>query len=330
MVNSVQGLTSGSKVGQLGGTFGLANIAAQRGAFGSSSPTAGGVLGTASGLLSLYGGLKQGGVSGYGGAAVGALRAGSGVAGLAGNQALSGMLGSAAGYVAAPLAVYNAVKNYKSGATGSDTVQGAEAGAAIGSVVPVIGTAVGAIGGAIVGALSSAFGGGQTDPENANWNNFVGAYNKLNPTQQGQMLSQVPPSASYQLLAGVMDAKNNSSGHAEELEQAFGKAGEGAFMSQMSSTVNSALNSGKIPKTASPQQIYSQVVVPWLKSKGVTVGQDSSNVQGAVVTGGGKEGSAMQGIITNLIGQWQSGDFNNKTPMGVAGQPITGLQAYAA
>lgn len=322
------GIASGTPTGYANAGLSAGGLAARNGLLGSNTGAIGSGLAEAGSALGIYSGLQQGGIAGDATAAISAGKLATEAGALGGT---SGALGSALPFAGLALGAYDfATQDTKSGATGADALGGAETGAEAGSAFGPLGTVIGGVVGAVGGAIASAFGPGEIDPENVNWNNFVGAYNKLNTTQQSQMLSQVNPSSSYQLLAGVMDAKNDSSGHAEELEQVFGKGGEGALVSQMTSTINSALSSGKISKTATPEQIYSQVVAPWLSSKGVTVGQDSSTVTGYVSTGGGSEGSAMQGVITNLIGQWQNGEFSATTPMGIAGQPITGLQAYGA
>lgn len=313
--NIQQGLQSNSATGDLQSGLGIASLLNKTGAAGSAIPQVSGALGAIGGGLGVYNGLQQGGISGYGGAAVSGLRAGSSVAGLAGDTSLAGGLSSAAGYLAAPLALYNFGKNWQSGATGSDALNGAEAGAAVGSIIPVVGTAIGALIGGAVGALSSAFGGGKKDPETTMAQSITAASGTAAGQQQAQAAFQTPSTA-FQYLSGIMDAKNNTPGHSEPIEQVFGRMQEGPMVQQMTQQINSALTSGQVSKNATPQQIYSQVVEPWLTSKGASI--DTTTSEGADVA------SSLEG----LIGSWQGGGLTASTPVGVSGQTLTGLQAY--
>ena len=298
----------------------LGNSLAMKAGGGSAALGAG--LGTASGLLGLYSGIKQGGVQGYGSAAVGALKAGSGIASLAGNSALAGTLGAAAGYVAAPLAVYSAIKNWQSGNTAGDAIQGAEAGAAIGSIVPGIGNIIGGVIGGVVGAVSSAFGGGETSKEaQSDWH-IDTAMNSASPAQRQAAMSQMSPSQSTQYINGLMNAHDNSPGHSEQIEQVFGKNGVNNLMTQMTTNINAAIAKNPQLQFASPSTLYSSVVTPWLKSKGVTISPSS------VDKNGNNEGAGLGDAITNMIGDWQSGSWTSSTPVGVAGQTIN-IPAYS-
>ena len=245
---------------------------------------------------------------------MGALRAGSGVASLAGNSGLAGTLGSAAGYVAAPLAVYNAANNWKSGATGSDALQGAEAGAAIGStIVPGVGTIIGGIAGGLIGAASSAFGGGQTDPETKNWGSFINSTGGANATQAqvNAATQNMSPQSAFNLLTGVMDIKDNRI----PFVNAFGRMGETNVLNGMTSQINQAISSGKATKNMSPQQLYSQVVEPWLNSKGATITPETGGLQ-------------LQAVLQSLIGSWQNGSLTSSTPLDSGGQTNSKLPTY--
>ena len=239
---------------------------------------------------------------------------------------VAGEVGTAAGYVAAPLAVYNFVKNWQSGQTGSDAIQGAEAGAAVGSVVPGVGTVIGAVVGGAIGAISSFFGPGKADPEHTTWNNVSGVYASYTPAeqQQAQQLMSQNPAQAFQLLAGSMQAGDNAPGHSEQIQQVFGTNGETNMLNSTLNEVNAAITAGKIQANATPQQIYSQVVAPWLTSKGATINPNSVNVSGQ------NEGQLLQGVVTSLIGSWQSGTLKNGTTVGIAGQAATGIPVYGA
>jgi hypothetical protein len=268
------------------GAAGLANKAGKFG--GSPNAGVGAGLGVAGGALGLYNGIRQGGVQGYGNAAVGGLQAGSGVASLAGNSNLASGLGSAAGYAAAPLAVYGAVANYQSGDTGGDALRGAEAGAAVGSVVPVVGTAVGAIVGGAIGALSSAFGSGKVDPENSSFEGYTQAYNKAPPTQQSQIAASVQNP--YQPLAGYFDLRSGQLKGQNPIYTTYGRKGEQKFTNDLISKVSDAKTQG----ITDPTQIYNNVVQPWISSMGTW--QDSNK-------------NAMTSLIQNMTGQIIDGTY---------------------
>lgn len=271
----------------------------------------------------MYEGLQQGGVLGYGNAAAGALQTGSGIASLAGNAGLASDLGAGAGALAVPLSLYNFANNWQSGNTGSDAINGAESGAAIGTaVMPGVGTLVGGALGGAVGAISSAFGGGKPDPETQSWNALAQAQAK-NPNQN--IMASLNPSQAYQSLAGIMDAKNNTPGHSTNLELHFGRMGEGKLMDQMAQQINAALSNGTLARTATPQQMYQQVVMPWLQKTGAYV---PSN---AIISSNGAQNNGMiDNLLTQLIGQWQSGALTAGSRVGIAGQTIAGLPAYGS
>jgi hypothetical protein len=264
---------------------------------------------------------------------IGLAKAGTSLYGdVTGDSSLSGLSG-ALGVGGAALGAYNLAENWQSGATGPDALMGAEEGASIGSaVMPGIGTAVGGVLGGAVGAISSAFGGGKPDPETLMGQNYTAQYNSLNPQQQGQLASQMSPAQNFQFLAGIFDAKNNSPGHSTPLEQIFGQRGEGNFVLQMTGQINSAIKSGKLSPNASAEQIYSQVVTPWLSSYQGNYGggNTSAAIQANWTNSQGQPfGNALASSIVNLIGQWQSGALTAQTPIGISGQQLTGLEAYA-
>jgi hypothetical protein len=222
------------------------------------------------------------------------------------------------GAVGAGVSLYNEVESYESGATGSDALSGAETGASIGTYfVPGLGTAIGAALGAVGGAIASAFGGGKTDPETLNWDKVSSQINS-NP----QVATTLTAAQSYQLLAGVMDAKDNAPGHSQPIEQVFGREGEGAFMNQMTAQINQAVTSGKVSPNATAAQLYSQVVTPWLASKNASIANQNTST-------GTPEGPALQAVITQLINLWQGGQITSSSQVGVSGQTIAGLPAYA-
>lgn len=303
-----------------------AGLAAKNGAFGANTGAVNTGIGYGTNLLGAYQGFSTGGVAGNaeGALNVAELGARAGAFGSAADTAI----GQYAPFVGAALADFNAVKNWQSGNTGGDALNGAEAGAstgaAVGSIVPGIGTAIGAVAGGliggVVGAASSAFGGGKADPETTNFNSMVAQ----NAKSGGQIVSQLNPSQAYQSLAGMMDAKDNTAGHSTQLELAFGRMGEGSLMTQMTQQINDAIQGGKISPTANAQQLYSQVVEPWLQSKNAYVPQDA-----VISSNGTKNNGTVDSLLTQLIGQWQSGALTAQSQVGVSGQTIAGLPSFA-
>lgn len=259
----------GSTLGNTGSAFGLLSGLQQGGVggYGSATANAGRLAGNLldnkslnmgatalSNVLGIYNGIKQEGLSGYGGAAANAAQLGGN---LAGNSALS----SLGGYVAAPLALYNFGKNWKSGDTGSDAASGAAAGAAIGSVVPVVGTALGALIGGAGGALSSAFGPGKIDPETHMVQGLldtVGAH----PDQAKQITSSVDNP--YLQLAGLMDRRESTL----PIYQQYGRMGEQKFTTDLANKLQTAKDSGVIKPGENAEQAYNDVIAPWVNSMG--------------------------------------------------------------
>ena len=267
-------------------------------------------------VLGIIQGLKAGGVSGYGQAGVNAAKLGvlgANAGGLVSGAAAKELTG-ALGYAAVPLALYNFAKTWQSGSTGADALSGASTGAAIGSVIPGVGTLIGAGVGAAVGALSSAFGPGRMDPENAYWNNYAAAYNK-NPSA----ILGATPSQNFQTLAGIFDARGSSL----PFYQKFGRMGETRFMDAMMGQINSALRQGTVPANATPDVLFNKVVSPWINQMGGSRGwQEARTSEGAPTKG------AISALLTNLIGQWQSGMFSSTSPLGIKGQTVGGLPIY--
>jgi hypothetical protein len=274
-------------------------------------------LGVAGGVLGLYNGIQQGGIQGDATAAIGGLKAGAGVANLAGDSALGAGLSTAAGYIAAPLSLYDFAKNYQSGATGSDALSGAEAGASIGSIVPGIGTAIGAVIGGAVGAISSAFGGGKQDPET------LGTYAADSAganAEEGQSAE-----GSFQYLTGILDAKGTSP--TGSLEGTFGREGESNLLNGMAGQIDSAVSSGKIAANASPTTVFNTVIQPWLAQvapKGVGAG--SLTFTDAK---GNSSGDNLQDALTNMAGDYMNGTLTSKTALDSGGQTDSSLPAFA-
>lgn len=307
------GLAKGGVIGNTQAALTAGSLANKNGLLGSN---AGGALGAAGGALGVYTGLQQGGVMGYGNAAAGALRAGSGIASLAGDSSLASGLGSAAGAIAIPLSIYNAVSGYKSGDTGGDAIRGAEAGAAIGSVVPVVGTAIGALVGGAVGAISSAFGSGKVDPENANFEGFTKAYSAAKtPQQQAQVAAAT--SNPYLPLAGLFDLRSNQIKGNIPIVSQYGRQGEQQFTTDMFNTINSAVSKGTISKSSSTADIMSQVVQPWINGFGKGQMTDSNS-------------GAINAMVSGLVDDFRTGDTAALKPVGGQASPFANMKFGAS
>jgi hypothetical protein len=299
----------------------LSQVGPQLGAI--SAPTAqtiGSLAGDVANLAGIYQGIQRGGVTGYGGAAANtaalASRLPTSVTGLSSSEAAT--LGKVAMPIASALSVYNFAKQWQSGATGQDILGGAQMGATLGTEFGgPVGALIGGAAGAAFGAVSSLFGPGRTDPENISWDQYAAAY------QHGgaQGVAGATPAQNFQMLSGIFDARGSNI----PFYGRYGRMGENQFTSDMFHTVNQALASGKIAPNATPDQIYAQVVQPWINSMSPNGWQDTSTIQGA------PERQAVGNLLTNMIGQWQQGQITSSTPLGISGQTLQGgVPSYGA
>jgi len=304
--NIYGGIRSGTAQGYAGAGLNAAKLAGKTGVFGSNTGAVNTGVGGALNALNIYNGIQQGGVSGYGNAAVNAAQLGSKLGAFGG---ASGAIGSMAGYAAIPLALYSEINNWQSGATGSDALAGASTGAAIGSVVPGIGTAIGALVGGAAGALSSVFGNGRVAPENANWVGYTGAQNQVidqmkqagaTPEQIQQAEDSLASRVSnpYGALAGYFDLRDNQIKGNNPLYQQYGRMGEQKFTNDLVNQINDARSKGVIGANDSASDIYNKVVNPWENSWGKGTSTDAN-------------AGAMQGLITQMISQYEGGTAKN-------------------
>lgn len=275
-LNIYQGATSGNPVGQARAGLQGAKLYSNLTGNSDLNTDATGALDA----LGVYQGLQRGGVQGYG-QALGSGLQGAGL--LMNNPALS----TAGGYVMAPLALYNFANNWKSGATGSDALNGAEAGAAVGSVIPGIGTVVGGLVGGAAGALSSAFGPGAVDPESRDVQQVINATssNGNNPAVAAQA------SDPYLELAGLMDRHSSTL----PMYQQYGRMGEQSFTNDLVGKINQAVQQN--PSLAKdPNAVYNQVVAPWVNG----MGSGYNNVGQAYT-------ATTQGLLQDMVNQYMSG-----------------------
>jgi hypothetical protein len=294
-VGNATGVLGGVQQGGVGGYgragVNAAQLANRAGAFGPSGTATQGI-GDVSNALGIYSGLKQGGVGGYGGAAVNAAQLGARSGAFGG---ASGAVGNYAGAAAIPLDLYNEIKGWQSGATGSDALGGAETGAAVGSMImPGLGTLAGGLIGGAAGALSSAFGSGKVDPENKTFEGYTQAYNKA--LQQGGQQAADRVAASdqnpYLALAGYFDLRPNQLKGQNPIYSTYGRMGEQKFTNDLVSQLSAAQKSGQIKPGESTAQAYNDVVAPWVNKMGTW--QDSNK-------------SAMQGVLEQMTAQDLSG-----------------------
>lgn len=307
-----EGLKRGGVYGKAAAATGGIKLGANLGLFGENTGLARGIAGGAGNVLGIVGGLEQGGVGGDAAAAINAAELGArtGAFGAASQE-----VGQIAGEAVIPLSVYQFAKNWRSGATGSDAITGAESGAAIGSaLLPGVGSLIGLGLGAAVGAISSIFGPGRKDPETIGWDQYAQAYQQ----HGAQGVAGASPQENFQMLAGIFDAR----GSQIPFYQKFGRMGENQFMDAMAQRINQAVASGAILKTDTPAQIYKKVVEPWINSMTPGGWQNTSTIQGA------PEKQAIGNLLTNLIGDYTSGQITAGTPVGIKGQAIPNLPSY--
>lgn len=298
---------------QQGGLTGNASAAINAGRlanrFGVGSKAFGKGLGAAGNVLGIYNGINQGGVLGYGGAAANSAQ-------LAGTLLSNPALSTVGGYIAAPLAVYNAIDNYQSGKTGSNALNGAEAGAAIGSIVPGLGTAIGGIIGGAVGAFSSAFGPGAKDPETSIVQHLIDATGQYgnNPAVAASVKNP------YLELAGLMDRRESTL----PMYQQYGRMGEEKFSRDLAGKINQAITADPSLRN-DPNAVYSKVVDPWVESMGS--GYKNVGPEYAATTKGLLQGMTQQYLSGQAGNNWKS--IGDESPFETiyTGSPITAAAA---
>jgi hypothetical protein len=299
--NAFQGIERGGVSGYGGAALNAAQLYNRFGGADSQIPG----VGPAANVMGIYNGIQQGGVMGYGGAVANAAQ-------------LANVPG--AGYLTAPLSIYDFYKNgTASGRTGQDMLTGAKDGFQVGMTFGgPIGGAIGSVIGAAQGGIASLFGPGARDPEGVSWNQYAAAYDKSG----GAGVAGASPAQNFQALTGIFDSRGSNI----PFYNKYGRQGENQFTSDMMNQVNSAIKAGKISTTSSPQQIYSQVVEPWITSMG-----GKSGWQNTYTNKGASEKDAVGNVLTNLIGQWQGGQITNGTQLGVSGEHLQGgVPAFGA
>lgn len=338
----VSGVASGSPVGLASAGLNATKLASSNGVLGSNSGAINSGVGVGLEGLGIYSGIEQGGVSGDTTAAINAAQLATKGAQAVGaiSGATGGAISGALGIAAIPLDLYNEVKSYQSGATVSDALSGAETGAAVGSmIVPGIGTAIGAVVGAAAGAIASAFGGGRPDQETTTGQSIDAALASGKATVASTGLDT--DSGAFQYLAGIMDAKNNTAGHSTAMEQVFGREGEGSVLNGMASTIDSAVSGGNMtmlpgggvsfktgggtvtyPASQAATGVYSQIIAPWLQTKGASV------AMGGVDVNGNNIGQATQASLMTLIGGYINGSLTPSTVIGAQGQTDSTLPSF--
>lgn len=244
---------------------------------------AGGAL---SGVANIIGGVQQGGVEGYGKAAIGAAQT-AGKLGLL-SQGASQALGKAVPIVGAALSAKGAYDAAKVGDKKGAVTQGAMAGASIGSVVPVVGTAVGAAIGAVVGLVGASLGNKDMPSEQ-----FYGAYKKLDPSAsaRGWSEDQINGAMFETIKSHTKSGNINKFGDVREMYEAFGITKDAHknysrvqddMNKFMEGVIKTAQDTGGLPKDPEAlrnmdgQQIYHQIIVPAMAAKyKETTGRDS-------------------------------------------------------
>lgn len=130
-----------------------------------------------------------------------------------------------------------------------------------------------------------------------------------------------PPQATFQALSGLFDARASTLPFYSQ----FGRQGEGAFTVAMATQINSALAKGTINPSDSAQTIFQKVISPWISSMpgGANWTTDQGTNENTI--------PAISNLLTQIIGQYQSGQLNSTTKVTVGGGgSITGLPSFGA
>lgn len=135
--------------------------------------------------------------------------------------------------------------------------EGASIGATAGSVFPGIGTAIGAAVGAVVGAIGSLFGPAKEGMAAETWDDMV--IHGYILTQRGAAFDE-----RYfgEALKGAMDKGSNIWPGCG----ATGYKNPDCFYAPLAKVIAQGYLSKKVPLTATTDQVWTQVVVPWLQS----------------------------------------------------------------
>jgi hypothetical protein len=273
------GLAQGTPTGYAKAGLGATQLAGKAGLVG---PGVGAGASSLMGALGIYSGLKQGGVVGdvsaaagagqlagaanayavssatASAAAGGASAADAAAAGAAASSPALQTLGEGASVAAAGLSLYSEVKGWQSGATGSDAMAGASTGAAVGTaVLPGIGTLIGAVLGGVAGAISSVFGSGKKGVAAANWDQLT----KTNALKSVAGRDFTTHSWS-EAFKGMLDEGNNifAGGGKDKHKD------PDALAKPLEAQVKSGM--AKLGPNATTDQVYNQVIVPWMQSSG--------------------------------------------------------------
>lgn len=142
-------------------------------------------------------------------------------------------------------------------AAAGDAEKGASVGATVGSVIPGIGTAIGAAVGAVAGAIGSLFGPAKEGQAELTWDDMVN--NGYLSSKTGRQFDE-----RYwaEAAKGMMDKGTNVFPNCG----ASGHTNPDCFFSKLAETIVQGYLSQTVPLTASTDQVYSSVVLPWLQS----------------------------------------------------------------
>jgi hypothetical protein len=142
------------------------------------------------------------------------------------------------------------------GGTVSSAAGGATTGASLGSAFPVVGTAIGAVVGAIVGEAAHLMQ-RHVGKAEASWT-APGFYASLNVTQ-GRDYDEKQFSEAFK---GMLDTGNNIvPGCGPDRHK-----NPDCLLGPMAAVIAQGYLSGAVPLSATTQQVFSQVVTPWLQS----------------------------------------------------------------
>lgn len=281
----------GSQRGGFGGTGqalkGASKLGEAVGFGGDATKMLGRAGGALSGVGNVISGIDQGGVAGYGKAAVGAAQTANQLGVL--SKGAGAALGKAVPIVNAAISAYGAYESAAVGDKKGAVTQGAMAGASIGSVIPVVGTVVGAAIGAVVGLVGASLGNKDMPSEQ-----FYGAYKKLDPSAsaRGWSEDQINGAMFETIKSHTKSGNINKFGDVREMYEAFGitkdahknyRTVQDDMNKFMEGTIKTAQDMGGLPKDPAAlrqmdgQQIYHQIIVPAMAAKyKETTGRDST------------------------------------------------------
>jgi hypothetical protein len=362
------GLQRGGSKGDVQAGFGAAKLASNAGLFSQGANNS---VGELSNLYGIYSGIQKGGVGGYGSAAVNAGQLAERLGVISSTGPLGAtipVLGAALSIYSfadnwqSGKTGSDALQGAQAGAAigsivpGVGTALGAVVGAAVGALSSLFGPGATDPEQATFGNYLAAYNGGAaaaaraSQPPGAEQGAFRGFkfgadmadpnapklnFNSMDEARSAggaAAVAHATPAQTFQVLAGIFDMRSSDL----PFYQQYGRMGESAFTVDMATQINQALAKGVIGPHDSAQTIYDKVVNPWI---GNMANSGANGGKGwATISAGNPDDiniaetqPAVKNLITQMIGQYQSGQLNAQTKVSRGGQDsITNLPAFGA